>query len=223
MLDLINYFYCKILTMNKLHLTFVAAVLFPMHSLLKAPEASNPATFKMNDIGCTPFDANGVQHCTVGIPSGGLSVIRQDNTEWCWAASMSAVFAYYGHGVTQERIVQETFGSIENAPGQPAQIFSALNRRWTDDSGNSFDVTADVQSANAYTAIQDLSNNQPLIVGALGHAMVLTYLEYDHDVYNHVQITIAGVRDPWPDNQNRRALSAQEFYNISFLVRIRVN
>lgn len=173
-------------------------------------------------IGCTPFNGYGVQHCTAGIPSNQLYVIRQRASEWCWAASISAVFAYYGHPVSQERIVKETFGQITNVPGQPDQVYAALSRSWTDDNGTDFSVNADVLSANAYTAISDLSDNAPLIVGTLGHAMVLTALEYDHDVYNHISITRALVRDPWPYNDNLRVLSPLEFFNINFLVRIRV-
>jgi hypothetical protein len=175
------------------------------------------------DIGCTPFNMNGVQLCTAGISASNLTVIRQQQSEWCWAASISAVFAYYGHPVSQARIVKETFGQIANVPGQPYQIYSALTRTWTDDNGTDFDVNADVLTANAITAIQDLSNNAPLICGTLGHAMVLTALEYYHDVNDHIDISRAIVRDPWPYNNNRRVLTPQEFFNITFLVRISVS
>ena len=178
---------------------------------------------KLANIDCSDYDQNGVQHCVVGISSDNLTVVRQQNTEWCWAASISAIFSYYGHDVSQERIVAETFGTIANVPGQPSQIYRALNRTWTDDSGDDFVVNADVLSANAFTAIQDLTNAYPLIVGTLGHAMVLTSMEYNHDVYNHIAVTSAVVRDPWPYNANRRILSLTEFRNISFLARIRIN
>lgn len=172
---------------------------------------------------CSPFDGHGVQHCATGIPSGLLRVVvRQHDTEWCWAACISSVFSYYGHPISQERIVQETFGSILNLPGRPEQIYQALNRNWVDDNGLNFTVTADVLTANYSTAIHDLAAGYPLIVGALGHAMVLSAVEYNHDVYDRVQITSATVRDPWPLNASPRVLTPQEWYNVTFLTRIRV-
>lgn len=72
------------------------------------------------------------------------------------------------------------------------------------------------------TAAQDLTNNMPLIIGTMGHAMVLTSLRYARDVNGNGQVNAAIVRDPWP-NRGRRVLTAQEWYSTSFLVRIRVS
>lgn len=174
---------------------------------------------------CTPYDMNGIQHCMAGIESGILDVTandRQHATEWCWAASIEAVFSYYGHTVSQEEIVKQMFGSVVNMPGQPNVILSALNRTWTDDNGNTFQVTANSISATPATAAQDLSTDNPLIIGTLGHAMVLTALEYNHDSYGRGNVTSAIVRDPWPYNPQKRILSPQEWFNTSFLARIRV-
>jgi hypothetical protein len=82
-------------------------------------------------------------------------------------------------------------------------------------------VQGDVFSANAITAAQDLSANMPLIVGAMGHAMVLTALTYWRDVYGRGQVVDAVVRDPWP-GRGRRSLTPQEWYSVNFLIRIRV-
>ena len=131
------------------------------------------------------------------------------------------VFRYYGFYVSQERIVQETWGSIINMPAHNDVILSNLNRKWTDDYGNRFKVTSDSYTANPITAAQDLANDMPLIIGTLGHAMVLTSLVYWQDTYGNGDVTSAIVRDPWPGN-GKRTLSAQEWYSTSFLARIRV-
>jgi len=71
---------------------------------------------------CTPFAPNGVQQCEAGIDSSILDVTasdRQHATQWCWAACIEAVFTYYGHPVTQERIVGDIWGGIVNMPGSP--------------------------------------------------------------------------------------------------------
>ncbi|HTI58786.1 papain-like cysteine protease family protein [Mucilaginibacter sp.] len=174
---------------------------------------------------CSQYNVYGVQHCIAGINSEILDVTASDtqhNSEWCWAASISAVFNYYGHNVSQERIVGETFGRIENVPGSPNAILSALNKNWTDDDGNDFSVRATTIAVTPAAAAQDLAADHPLIIGTLGHAMVLTALEYDHDAYGRGNVTVATVRDPWPYNARKRYLSVQEWFSTSFLARIRV-
>lgn len=178
------------------------------------------------NINCTPFNANGIQFCEVGIPSTILDVTgneTQNMNQWCWAASIQAIFDYYGHNLSQESIVEETFGDIKNWPAQPSQILMALNRSWVDEDGNSFDVNAESFDANYITAAQDLASGYPLIIGTMGHAMVLTALSYFRNIQSQGSIQSATVRDPWPLNPRKRILSVNEWQNTSFLVRIRVN
>jgi Papain-like cysteine protease AvrRpt2 len=175
---------------------------------------------------CGPFVPPGVQQCQSGIVSSlahvaAAAVGGQHLSQWCWAACIEMVFTYYGYEVPQERIVQETWGRIVDLPGQPAQILRHLNRAWTDESGRSFRVSGDVYSANAITASQDLAQDMPLIIGTMGHAMVLTSLVYLRDPYGSGSVNAAIVRDPWP-GRGRRTLSAQEWFRASFLARIRV-
>jgi hypothetical protein len=132
------------------------------------------------------------------------------------------VFGYHGYSVAQDRIVAETWGGIVNLPGSPFQILADLNRGWRDDAGRSFGVMGDVYSANAITASQDLAQDQPLIIGTMGHAMVLTAMEFVRDGYGNGQVTSAVVRDPWP-GRGRRLITPQEWYSTNFLVRIRVS
>jgi len=139
------------------------------------------------------------------------------------------VFGYYGHPVAQARIVQDAFGTIVNMPGQPWDILRALNRPWVDDDGQKFVVHSGNGSTNPPEAAQDLADNRPLIIGTLGHAVVLTGLEYAAfyqqtpwgPTLGPTQVTNALVRDPWP-GRGRRTLSAQEWYSISFAARIAV-
>lgn len=188
--------------------------------------AKNALTAPFFDLSCTPFNFAGVQQCQAGIQSEILDVTASDTqhaSEWCWAACIEAVFSYYGHQVPQERIVKDTWGQIINMPGSPAAILSALNRKWKDEDGDEFRAFGTILGTNAVTAAQDLSQDHPLIIGALGHAMVLTSLQYATDVYSRGQVTLAVVRDPWPYNARRRALTPQEWFSINFAARIRVN
>jgi len=169
-----------------------------------------------------------LQTCEAGIPSSVLDrpIVAvpdvQLHSEWCWAASISRVFAYYGHPVSQARIVQEAYGSITNVPGTAQAIARDLNRTWVDDTLHPFRVQADLYSATWYDAANDLARGEPLIVGSLGHAMVVTAVSYYRDVTGDGAVTSVIVRDPWPSNPNRRSLSAAELRGIQILIRIRV-
>ena len=190
---------------------------------LGALGVSNPASALLH---CAPFNFNGIQQCEAGIDSrlahiSAAAVDGQHMSQWCWAASIEMVFRYYGLRVPQETIVQQTWGQIVNLPGQPDQILANLNRPWRDSRGRWFYVSGETVSANSVTAAQDLSNDMPLIIGTMGHAMALTSLIYLRDQFGRGDVTAAVVRDPWPGN-GRRVLSAQEWYNTSFLARIRV-
>jgi papain like cysteine protease AvrRpt2 len=166
------------------------------------------------------------QVCTAGLlsPVAALFAQYQRASEWCWAASISMIFRYFGHEVDQSRIVKQTWGEITNQPGSVDQILSDLSRSWTDDDGNSFAASCDAYDANPVTAAQDLANDMPLLVCSLGHAMVLTGLTYVSDPTSPIgaTVTAAIVRDPWPGNGGRRVLSPQEWYNISLLARVRI-
>jgi hypothetical protein len=182
--------------------------------------------FASAKIYCRSFDAHGVQMCEAGIDSRisevtAMSVGGQHQTQWCWAACIEIIFRYYGFLVPQEQIVEEAWGALVNFPGQPGQILAELNRSWIDANGRQFSSSGDAFSANAVTAAQDLSQDMPLIIGTLGHAMVLTSLQYTRDQFGNGSVTAAIVRDPWP-GRGRRILSAQEWFGANFLARIRV-
>lgn len=131
------------------------------------------------------------------------------------------VFRYHGFRVPQREIVRQTWGRIVDLPGQPNQILANLNRPWTDARGREFYVYGDSLTANPVTAAQDLANDMPLIIGTMGHAMVLTSLTYLRDQFGRGEVKAAVVRDPWP-GEDRRVLSPQEWYSTNFLARIRV-
>lgn len=171
----------------------------------------------------TPTNYGYMERCTAGIQSFSFQQAYQQRSEWCWAASISMLFAFHGHKVSQQRIVEETWGAVTDMPGQPAQIMSDLNRNWKDDNGVFFRSQGDMRSVNIYTAVEDLKNDEPLIIGALGHATVLTAITGDINMTTGAwQIAEVIVRDPWPGNGGRRELSPMEWGNLAFAARVRV-
>jgi hypothetical protein len=129
------------------------------------------------DGGCTwvsPY----VQRCDVGIPfqAATQKAKQQHMSEWCWAASISMAFAYHGYEVTQERIVSEAWGEVLNIPGSPEAILKSVNRPWEADDGRKFISRGDPYTVNIQTVVQDLQNNDPVLIGTMGHMMVLTVI-----------------------------------------------
>jgi Papain-like cysteine protease AvrRpt2 len=60
----------------------------------------------------------------------------QRASQWCWAACISMIFAFHGHPVRQERIVEEAYGGLYDWPsGSGRNIARQLDRRWVDDHG----------------------------------------------------------------------------------------
>lgn len=62
----------------------------------------------------------------------------------------------------------------------------------------------------------------PLIIGSMGHAMVLTAVAYNRALSSQGQVTGAIVRDPWP-GRGRRELSGVEVAATMLLARVRVS
>lgn len=145
--------------------------------------------------------------CSSYIPIDRLAKIyaAQQASEWCWAASISMIFGYYGHRVAQARIVSDAYGSVANMPGNFPALVGSLERSWTDDSGNDFDVSINgiflpemgMAALNNLELIGNLDNEDPILFCTATHAMVLTAMNYRQtpmgpDVYQ------AFVMDPWP-------------------------
>lgn len=165
----------------------------------------------------------GAQRCEAGIPTwqANMTYAPQPMSQWCWAACIHMVFAHHGYDVPMATIVRQAWGAVVNMPGSPYQILASLNRRWRDTRGRLFEVRGDTFSASAPAAARDLSAERPLIIGSLGHAMVLTSITYDRLPNGAGRPVAMVVRDPWP-GRGRRLLSPQEVARTSLLVRIAV-
>ena len=131
---------------------------------------------------------------------------QQKMSQWCWAASISMLFSYYGHPVSQEKIVQSLYRTIDNLPsGTGWNIASRLNRSWVDDNNQQFqsrltaayDYYAQVMTLDNAWIVNELDQDRPFIIGAKGHAVVGTAIRYQPTQFGPVILAI-GVFDPWP-------------------------
>jgi hypothetical protein len=122
---------------------------------------------------------------------------------WCWAASISMIFSYYGFSVSQQRIVTEAFGSPYNLPANGTLISKQLSRVWVDDYANRFSAhlegvyDADVNMFGITNSmiVAALAAEQPLLIGNVSHAMVLVSAAYQPSTPQPMIMNI-GLLDP---------------------------
>jgi hypothetical protein len=184
---------------------------------------------------CQQLDPQGDLDCLTSINIARFATMAYQNQqadEWCWAASISMIFGFYGHTVTQAQIVDSTFGQLIDQAGQPSQIFQALNSTWTDDSGGTFTSTVtglydvlDGIDNISYTDIgAALNQNQPVLIGTVNpggqgaHATVLSSLEFQVPVGYPIEVFPDGsnivnavVFDPWPTSQSLHSIPWPQF------------
>lgn len=156
---------------------------------------------------------------------------------WCWAASISMIFAYHKRIVTQERIVQLTYGSVVCLPsGSSYTIGADLSRSYVDVNGSTFrsQVIAGYDPANNYRTINnamivdELRNHGPLLYCNTHHAMVLHSVRYTGSD-SAPNIVSATVIDPWPSSPRSHNLTTSELYaadlggEMTFLAAVRVS
>lgn len=182
---------------------------------------------------CTPFGCR----ASLDFTNLAQSIQIQQCPEWCWAASISMIFGFHGHPLSQQEIVTQAYGSVLCLPAYTASRIAAdLSDTWTDDNGNTF--TSDITAAYDYQTqmglinntiiIDELLANRPLIYCNPAHAMVLCGVDYTPGFLGP-SIHAAYVVDPWPFSPRIHALSLQELYpqnvpggQMSFLAAVTV-
>jgi hypothetical protein len=179
---------------------------------------------------CKPLIAQNLRRCNVGLRVP-FRTARQRCPNWCWAACVETVFALSGHAVPQEAIVRKLFGGLICMPAVGLGITQSIKGRWVRPDGSHFDVAADVlQDAPSFfarpnaipQAARELAKGTPLILGALGHATVMTAMTYTLTGDGAYRIEEVVIRDPWPDNPNRRVLTPREAMAATFLAKVYV-
>ncbi|MFN8255806.1 MAG: papain-like cysteine protease family protein [Bacteroidales bacterium] len=150
----------------------------------------------------------------VGIPGSKLNYATsvQKKPLWCWAASIQMVLNYYNVAITQEQIVEQTYGknpdgSIPNLPANLETLHRNLNNWGIDNKGKRYFVNAEFGFGppEAILLIEELSQKRPVIIGYKGnvghHIVVITALSYYESELGPVINTII-VRDPLPDESS---------------------
>lgn len=153
----------------------------------------------------------------VRFESAMLAYAPQEESQLCWAACISMIFAYHGRPVSQRRIVSEAYGAPVNMPaGSGLVIARQLNRQWQDDRGRAFssrvaaayDFDAGVNALNNAMIVSELDRERPLVIGTTSHAVVVTAVDFLPTPAGP-NIQAVGVFDPWP-GIGMRALTGHE-------------
>jgi Papain-like cysteine protease AvrRpt2 len=128
----------------------------------------------------------------------------QQNSQWCWAASISMICKHHGYNLSQASIVSDQYGGPVNMPGDDQVLQKELNKIWTDDDGKKFAISAKIFSAALGTAdlgnvavVNELKSGRPLLNGSKSHATVTVRVDYV-DTGADPAVQRVHVVDPWP-------------------------
>ncbi|MBB5337831.1 papain-like cysteine protease family protein [Tunturiibacter gelidoferens] len=175
-------------------------------------------------IGCSGLNSAGstITTASVNILQLAQAITTQQCPEWCWAASISMIFAFYGHPVSQSEIVTGTYGGLFCTSANTTTIERDLTGSFIDDYGRHF--TSQITAAYDYyngvndltnaEIISELSNNHPMLYCNTHHAEVIYSASYlgSQDQPNIQEVDVI---DPWPPNQRSHPLSISEMVPAS--------
>ncbi|MEO7547849.1 MAG: papain-like cysteine protease family protein [Ramlibacter sp.] len=189
-----------------------------------------PGAARANEV-CGAPDEAGIRQCHSGLDAAQIMHMRasQEKSQWCWAASIAMVFSHHGFEVAQEEIVRQQYSDAADQRLHATQVAQVLERPWKDSAGRPFHASVTTGSAPARrflfrddTVIRELQAQRPLIVGALGHAMVLVQVNYERfTAQDAVRITGGVVIDPTPGT-GVRPLTRQEL-NPAYVAAVQVS
>lgn len=132
----------------------------------------------------------------------------QEMSNWCWAASIQAVFLTKGLSASQTQIVTSAFGAPVNktAPGFMGTL-KILNGLAVSSDGSLWKISAKAINTypNANWLHSELENNRPVMIWYKdeysNHAIVINGGQYYTDQYGGVNWQLLSAFDPFT-NQN---------------------
>lgn len=145
---------------------------------------------------------------------------EQENDYLCWAASVQMVLKYYGMDISQKKLVELISKGKQCYPNCPENFSSVVEVLDNYIYNNSFllKLNAIYGLPNVNSLISDLENEHPVIIGIIedestkiGHAVVLTNLEYVIGFNGLPYISKLYVLDPWSSQENRNNNGIKEY------------
>lgn len=168
---------------------------------------------------CAAADAWGTRECRSGLAADSVRqmAVVQQQPQWCWAASIAMIFAHHGYRVQQDEIVKDGYGIAADRPAPSGQAMTnALSKGWIDQDDRAFQTHALASDAFAGRfqvsndqVLAELAANRPLLIGVLGHAVVLVEMQYQRLASGAVRMIGGTVVDPQPGRGIRPLLTAE--------------
>jgi Papain-like cysteine protease AvrRpt2 len=143
----------------------------------------------------------------VGPPKEAIDKIAaaQEESMWCWAASIHTVLQYFNVTISQEQIVARIYGNALNAPASDAAISASLNGWAFDCHGRRVVIRSRIATGppSLNVLMNEVARGRPILVtvnpaaSRIGHAVVVT-------AATHIGrcVTSLVYRDPWPSPEN---------------------
>lgn len=150
----------------------------------------------------------------------------QQKSNWCWAASLQMVLAYYKIPVTQQALVKRAFGSTENRAASAQEMAKTLDgfRKGKKQVSCTADSVIDFRQL-----VAQIQEGHPVVVGMAfqgeQHAMVLTkiFFQADEEQVGKIRPAQALVVDPSRQFLKERRFSWTEFCRmLNMTLRINV-
>jgi len=174
---------------------------------------------------CAPDPSRGgAKVCTVSLaPPPKLITTPHNLTSpaWSWAVCMQMVFGFYGHPFSLVNLVKASYAGGK-LPKTPWTELNALSSMLVDDRGQHFGTVVEKLPVRASDAADYLAENQPLIIGAFGHPVLLTAMSYTGDRLGGMTLVEAQTLDPLPGKGGKRIVSSPNWINVTFIARIGV-
>lgn len=137
----------------------------------------------------------------------------------CWLACLQMASKFQGADIPAAALLKELYeGKLPKTPWQDTGINGKQAR---DVKGKSMQFALEKLQVRAAEAAELLSENQPIIIGSLGHPVLLTSMTYTGDLLGGMTLVDATVLDPAP-GKGTRVLSSPDWINVSFAARISV-
>lgn len=179
------------------------------------------------EIACYQGPLHYQQTCDVGVIIGEIPTPWQECQQWCWAACVETAFALEGYRVSQQMMAEKLFGDpYVCQPANGPMIKQTVDGPWTDLDGRRFraqlnvvmDLDYGIGHPNPMSVVyEELRAGRPLLSGSVGHATLITAMNYTETPGYPPNTNAVILRDPWPYSPNKRAMTVQEFYGVRLL------
>lgn len=160
-------------------------------------------------------------------------VAKQHGFYWCWAASIQMVLNFYGVDITQEEIVERTYGVDKSGylPDWPANnetVHLNLNTGDIDNNGTIYNVSSKIGYGppGPRLLIKELDAGRPIVLGYQSgrtskHLVVITAVKFRIENRKPIIEKII-VRDPSPTPENIRRRGRKEWGGYYLAQRMKV-